>query len=611
MNNRIKKILTALLSAGMAASILSCGGSDPGTDVTTEPYSAPTKVPITEGEDIVEKTDYVTQTWIPVDIAFETEKEYKRNTQLYADFFADFTNRETGTKLSLPGFWNGEKTFVVRFAPTEYGIWDFVTRCEGDESLAGKTGSIAANQYKGDLEIYRRGFVKTDGSKHFVYDDGTPFFYLGDTHWGMYKEEFDEPGPHAGNSGAESHFKYIVDKRVEQGFTVYQSEPIDTRAVLTDGSLSPADTRRFTENDEYYRYIAEKGLVHANAQFFFAGLMNATVMDNEEYLEAISRYWVARYGAFPVMWTLAQEIDKDFYAARGDNKVFDYKNNPWVRVAEYIHKYDAYNHPLSGHQEHASWTTVTGEGTRADATNNGASVFLSDEVTEKTGHDWWAAQWTPNLDSLQDYRALRDYYNSPKVAINYEPRYCYLWTKNFGARAQSWISMLNGFAGVGYGAVDIWLYKSTYDTDTTTSDGIEEITPADKAVYWSEAVEFESAYQQGYMRNFLEQYEWWKLKPDFADNNYFVPTADNVYYACATIGSELYIVYFYSNNTGTGRILDLVPGAAYEAKWFDPKTNAYSDIGDFTADAAKEAQPSWEIPSRPAATDYVLVVRKK
>ena len=152
--------------------------------VTTEKETEMTDA-ITERlpDDITENTDYVTETWTAIDINFETDREYAEKEQLYVIFDAIFTNRETKTTLTIPGFWYGGNTFTVRFAPTEYGIWDFETVCETDASLNGKSGTVAANAYKGDLLIYKHGFVTTNGTKHFVYADGTPFFYLGDTHW--------------------------------------------------------------------------------------------------------------------------------------------------------------------------------------------------------------------------------------------------------------------------------------------------------------------------------------------------------------------------------------------------------------------------------------------
>jgi hypothetical protein len=622
---RLRWTATRILVASLLSlSLFACSGSagqEPETQkerietVRPEPVLMETEPPETEppetepaeaGPKEEEPMVVETETWIAVDLAFTSNKTYRESKQVYAQFDAVLTNPETGTTLKIPGFWNGGRTFIVRFAPTEPGEWTYVTAAPNDPDLDGKTGTVKAMPYSGDLEIYRRGFVTTDGSKHFVYADGTPFFYLGDTHWNMLEEEYDAPGPHAGDTGAESHFRYIVDKRVEQGFTVYQSEPIGTKANLADGELDRSDAAAFEKNDRYYRYIAEKGLVHANAEFFFCSAMSEDLMEDDQYLEAISRYWVARYSAFPVMWTLAQEADNDFYRERGDQKIYDYSNNPWVTVAEYIHKYDAYRHPLSCHQENAVYTTVSGEGSSAgDRDNGGRSAFYGEDTAERTGHNWWGAQWSPNIAGLDDGRIARDYCKSDRVAINYESRYCNLWTKDTGARMQSWISMLDGFAGVGYGAADIWLYNGTYDLNTTSNDGLDSITPADKAVRWREAVEFESARQQGIMRRFFETFDWWNLKPDFTDKTRFKP--DGAFYAAASVGDETYVIYLYRQSRGSGTVRGMDPNAYYLAEWFDPRTGETVGIGEVRADG----DGAWKAPEKPDPTDYVLFLRKK
>ena len=548
---------------------------------------------------------FETETWIAADLPFVSSKSYREGEQVYAQFDATFTNTATGTSLTIPGFWDGDQTFVVRFAPTEPGEWDYSTAAPDDPDLDGKTGKVIAKPYSGDLEIYRRGFVTTNGSKHFVYADGTPFFYLGDTHWSMCREEFDSPGPYAGETGAESHFKYIVDKRVEQGFTVYQSEPIGTKADLADGELGAADADAFKLNDRYYQYIAEKGLVHANAEFFFSSSMSKELAEDARYLEAISRYWVARYSAYPVMWTLAQEADNDFYSERGQ-KVYDFNDNPWVKVAEFIHKYDAYQHPLSCHQENTLYTTVTGAGSSApNRDDGGKSAFYGEEVTARTGHNWWAAQWSPKLTGQESGITARDYWENGKVAINYEGRYCNLWTKDAGARMQSWIAMLSGFAGVGYGAADIWLYDGNYDLNTTSNDGLDTITPEDKAIRWSAAVEFESARQQGVMRRFFESFDWQNLKPDLNDGKIFKP--DQAFYAAASVGNETYVIYLYARSKSSGAVLGMDVDGSYGAAWFDPRTGETVEIGEIRADA----QGTWTAPEKPGADDYALILRKK
>ena len=43
------------------------------------------------------------------------------------------------------------------------------------------------------------------------------------------------------------------------------------------------------------------------------------------YLEKLSRYWVARYSAYPVIWTLGQEVDNDPY--QDENSTWNAVNN--------------------------------------------------------------------------------------------------------------------------------------------------------------------------------------------------------------------------------------------------------------------------------------------
>ncbi len=531
--------------------------------------------------------DYVVDIWNVFQISFKSTKNYTEENsqpqQFYVIMDVEFTNRDTGTKLTIPTYWNGGNIFGVRFAPTETGVWDAKTICATDDSLNDITFTVGAKEYAGELDIYKHGFVKTEsGKKHFVYNDGTPFFYLGDTHWSMLSEEFDSAGDRAGDIQTDSHFKYIVDKRVEQGFTVYQSQPLGASFDLSDGKVNEKDIKGLREADKYFQYIAEKGMVHANSQFFFTTSLTRSLAKKTEYLEALTRHWVARYGAYPVMWTLAQECDNDCYYGRegGLNKQFSYEDNPWVKVAEYIHKYDAYKHPLTGHQESTASTTVTGQGCTADyANNSGMSLFLSPDVTEKTGHNWYGAQWSPDLTdgAVKNAAVAEDYWKSSKVSIGYESRYDYLWTGHKGARITAWYHMLNGFAGVAYGAIDIWSYKSTYSTEGNTQDSLGEIiTVEDKMTYWGESIKFETGDQMGYMRKFFETFDWQTLVPDFNKQEYISYfSGSNVPYMCAHTGNDIYVAYFYDSHKDSASFVKMDPDATYTLKFFNPLTGEF------------------------------------
>ena len=539
--------------------------------------------------------------WRVLELLFETENDN------FVEIDICFSH-SSGVEIVRPAFWDGGKTYKVRFAPTKTGVWHWRTVCHNDHSIDNMTGEIKCVAYKGNLDVYKHGFVKiAKGDKHFSYADGTPFFYLGDTHWSMYREEYDDAGPHSNKDSVHSHFKYIVDRRVEQGFTVYQSEPIDAPFNIADGTVDSEDIKGFKEADKYYQYIADAGLVHANAEFFYISKLTSEVCKDSEKLRKLARYWVARYGAYPVMWTLAQECDNDFYSNSGTNKWYDYRNNPWIEIAQYIHKYDAYSHPLSAHQENTVNTTVTGLGSKfygiKENNNGGASVFLDNEIAEKCGHNWWAAQWSPSLTSKIKSSVMRDYWNSERPAVNYEGRYCGLWTKDFGARAQAWISYLSGFCGYGYGAADIWLYKSNYDMKKASWDGIDSISVADKKAYWPQTIEYESANQMKYMRDFLTEIEWWKLTPIFPDDKKFIKSKEAVVYA---LSDQYHVLYFYNRNNRTGTIDGLPNNLKIWFRWFNPRNGRYSN--KVYQRVGKDGH--LVLPSKPDKLDWVLLIKK-
>ncbi|MDD4774106.1 MAG: DUF5060 domain-containing protein [Eubacteriales bacterium] len=505
------------------------------------------------------------QAWIASELTLVSQNDYENP---FADVTVDAVFTKGDTELTVPAFWDGGSVWRVRFMLPEVGTWHFytVSNAESDTSLHGIEGNIECIPYEGDLEIYRRGFLKTeDGVRYFMYGDGSPFFYIGDTHWNMPAEEFDTAGEHAGDIQTDSHFKYIVDARVRQGFTVYQSEPIGAAYNLSDG-LSEADIYGFRRLDDKFAYIAVAGLVHANASLFFTSeLANFPDKYPDAYLEQLTRYWVARYCAYPVLWTLAQECDDDFYFDRGDQKTFNAETNPWKKVCAYIHKYDPYQSPLTAHQEYSSIDTIHG-------INASRSAFR-----DLPGHKWYAAQWSPSLNAQLDFNLPRDFYinGQDKPVVNYEGRYDYLWTKHFGARVQGWTAFLNGMCGYGYGAIDIWLYKSTYNIDVPSDDGIDIITPEDKATLWSESVNFETAYQMGYMRDFFESHLWHKLEPRFDDKSWIAPAKDALY-SLASDGNNMYVCYFYNRSRGTA-VINGLQDTEYALSWFNPRDNIYTD----------------------------------
>lgn len=547
------------------------------------------------------------QTWIAHELTFISNKTYG-NPFEDVDIDAVFTCGRQ--KMKVPGFWDGGNIWRIRFALPKVGKWHYSVTCTDreNESLTG-SGEIICEKYDGDLEIYKRGFIKTEPHvRYFMYHDGTPFFYLGDTHWNFCCEEFDEPGEHAGDIQCQSHFKYLVDKRWEQGFNVYQSEPIGAKYNIGNG-VDESDMEGFRDLDRRFQYIAQKGFVHANAQLFFprgpGGIIFIERYEDADYLIRLGRYWAARYGAYPCLWTLGQEVDNDHYFSRG----FDAnagtvqtritkEDNPYKHIAKGLHNNDPHKQPMSAHMEYFSHAPKYGSD---DGTAPSTSSFR-----EVEGHTWYAYQWGRGLDSPIDYSFGTDgvINGQGKVCILYESKYDYLWTKHFGARSAGWLAYLNGLYGYGYGAIDIWCYNSRYDCDQDSSDGIDVITKEDKQTHWCKSVEFETAYQMKYMREFFERLQWWKLMPRFDSPRYFVSDGEN-YHAIATDERKTIVMYFCNGGYETG-ILRNLDMCRYTYQWFNPRTGAYMQKGSFMPDVHR----SYRVEQKPDQLDWVLLVEK-
>lgn len=527
------------------------------------------------GEFPDEPIDSTEVQWRVTELTFASDSSYS-NSFNDVDLDVVFVH-EDGTELKVPAFWSGENSWTVRFAPTLTGEWSYSTFCS-DETNAGlhnRTGSIVCAEYKGDLDIYKWGFVKTTpGKRYFTYANNAPFFYLGDTHWNIPENDL-------------ANFKMIVDKRVEQGFTVIQSEPLGAGYNLSNG-VTEDDLLFFSKLDERFKYVADKGFVHANAQFFFVSTLGWNrAKYPDAYLEKLSRYWVARYSAYPVMWTTAQECDNDFYHERGDQDYFDASNNPWKLVADYMHQYDPYKHPQTAHMEATSYT-----------------VASQSSFRELPGHSWFAAQWAPRKDGQLNFAIPMDFWmkGQDKPSVNYEGHYDHLWTNHFGARMQGWTAYLNGMYGYGYGAIDIWLYNSTYNMDVPSVVYGITITVEDKQTKWDESLEFPSAYQMGIMRAFFQTIRWWELIPRFYDRNWF--SNDGSWYSLASTGNDLYVAYFYNTDRKTGTIRNLA-NTLYSVEWFDPISGEIRTSMTVTIENG-----TYVIGDKPDTNDWVLLMKK-
>lgn len=141
-----------------------------------------------------------------------------------------FQRDNPALRIAGAGFWDGGRTFKIR-AALPPGTWRWSTTCTGttggracdrpdrDPGLwRSGTFRVLPDSSPDAPEIYRRGFLRvaapgTERARFLTYDDGTPFFWLGDTAWQAPVAATPEPWA-----------AYLADRR-RKGFTVVQMAP--------------------------------------------------------------------------------------------------------------------------------------------------------------------------------------------------------------------------------------------------------------------------------------------------------------------------------------------------------------------------------------------------
>ena len=160
------------------------------------------------------------QQWRVSEFTFTADDDHERPWEV--QFSAVFTT-PGDVRYEVPGFWDGENTWKIRFMPTAPGEWSFVSRCaEKDKGLDGKRRSFTVNAAEDNNPLYRHGgILKVSDNKHYLtYTDGTPFFWLGDTWWFCPSDLVPFDG--SSNPQIKSAYKTMIDTRESQGYTVVQ-----------------------------------------------------------------------------------------------------------------------------------------------------------------------------------------------------------------------------------------------------------------------------------------------------------------------------------------------------------------------------------------------------
>jgi hypothetical protein len=518
--------------------------------------------------------------------------------QKYSDPFNDVAvfaeiKLPDGHMFVLPGFWAGDDVWKFRFSSLTPGEYSFTTKCSDtlNKALHGQKGMIHITSYEGTNTLYTHGSIHVSANKKYLqHQDGTPFFWLADSWWHGMTSRFRWP----------YDFKYLSRERKDKGFTVIQFaigfpcdiEPFDPRGQNEAGD--PWDKEWKSIRPEYFdladlrvRHLVEQGLVPNIVGSWGYYIKWAGV-------ETMKKHWnylIARYGAYPVTWTLAGEVTLAWYhdlATQWEEEKSVFREQ-WSDVAAYIKQNDPYQHLLTVHP-----------GPNSGDLKPINRMELIDMVMCQSGHEGYYT-FERSVDFIKKAQHL--YPDKPVLhgEVCFEGMDGKSWQDV--QRFLFWSNSLMGTPGFSYGAEGIWQFNSE-----------EELfgpSPAGNVwgnVPWEIAHKYEGSREIGLGKKFLDHYQWWRLTP--AQDR--IESRENGVVSipfCAAIEDDHLIIYMFRKPVRWRKygVNGLEPGKTYSVVWFDPIQGNVIENDAFTANS----EGIIDIDYAPIMQDWVLVINLK
>jgi len=190
--------------------------------------------------------------WGRFEAAFTAARDYDNPLYDVPRFAVHFTSA-TGRKKTVNAFWDGGRSWKVRFMPDEPGAWTYVTEVKVADmvTLHDLRGTFRATQTaNAKFDLYRRGALRhPKGTYYLAHADGTPFFWAACTAWnGALKSTNDEWD------------RYLSD-RVRNGYSVIQLAGCSCRGSSAAFDLDRWNSTYFNRLKAFCRAAEARGVI--------------------------------------------------------------------------------------------------------------------------------------------------------------------------------------------------------------------------------------------------------------------------------------------------------------------------------------------------------------
>lgn len=441
--------------------------------------------------------------------------------------------------------------------------------------VAGHKSTIKPVDFShGPLEV-------SDNKRYLVHQDGTPFFYLGDTAWELFHRLDREQASRYLKNRAAKGYTVIQAVALAELNGLNEANPYGHKPLIDNDPARPL-VKPGPENDywDHVDFVVDK----AESLGLYIGMLPTwgdkwnkkwgvgPVVFTPENAEAFGRWLGARYKKKPIIWILGGDrpIEKKnhkaiiramargieegdggrhlmtFHPSGGQTSSTWFHNDPWLD----------FNMHQTGHKDHGSWDSIT--------------------------KDYQRTPVKPVMDGEPLYE------DHP---LNFKPL-----EKGFSAewhirRLAYWHLFAGGF-GHTYGCHNIWQMYAP---------GRKPVSWAHR--YWYESMDLWGASDMTYVRSLMLSRPYVTRIPDLSVLASEAGSGDERLSATRDESGSYAMVY-----TPLGKPvkvnLEKLSGSSIRAWWYDPRHGTAEEIGSFPKKGIKEFKP----PIHGKGNDWVLVL---
>ncbi len=458
----------------------------------------------------------------------------------------------------IDGFWDGGKTWRVRFSPGQPGRWTYRTSCSdiANSGLNNQSGEFICTSPIGQSRFAQHGPIRVarDGH-HFEHTDGSPFFWMADAAW------------NAPRLSTSRDWITYTQTRGGQNFSAVQwaagtGEDVKKHSAFSGQSRITIDPEYFQALDEKVEMMNRAGLLSVIAPLW--GNQGAEDLP-EEQTASLIRYMNARWGAYNVAWLLTVSGDR---TAR------------WMRIGRQIFAETA----------HAPVILFPGE------IGSAFAEFRNEKWVDAFG---FGLGQNMNADSVKwlvagplgresETQPVRPFINVlPPMENGLAAQSQQRLTDSDVRRIAWWSLLLTPPAGVSYGAQDVATWNATPQSHLPT---------------WQLSLFLPGAKQMTQLVETCSSTDWWTLRP--APNSLAIQPGRNLpqrFIASSQNATHTLSLTYVPEDRTLEMILEALPSAP-GIEWLNPRTGKKSHA------MAVVGVRTCQLPT-PDKGDWVLLVK--